>query len=423
MSWVGTFDGFATLERMLSVVMAKDQTRSWCSEVRLHRPVKTQCRLATLRERRIHEMLDSLGVPRAPARQVKLHVACRGYGWAGHSLILRGLEPFAVLEVDFVLLGRVRLKSKREVFQFSALDWLKSISEGLESDHDHASASSRACPMSASRMATKPEQDPEALEDPERQEEEELEDGTKKKRCTEDLRMIPDFHQTDFSSWTTRSKGKNAHGGINVTIYDTKLGMPPKYRFYKKDEPPNIIPFRITFDRNSDITSLEPTGNFDISFNINKGQVEFLMNAEKWLQQQAFSNSKEWFGRDYDSATVKANCTSCVKTTDKYPPLVKTKFMITGPEYFQTRVVFQSEEDKTITEGRGWTFMSKHWGPHCWNNYEMRACINVGIWIVKPRYGLKLNLSDIFVVERVRRNQLPFTNEECEMFPEMRETN
>ena len=235
----------------------------------------------------------------------------------------------------------------------------------------------------------------------------------------------PNFKDCDLSTWCTKSRGKNSHGGPNISVYNSSTTgeAAPKFAFFTPSEQPNIVTFRINLERREgqappkflsgggDSSSRASEG-FDMTISINKEQLDFMERADQWLKGQARDNCKEWFGREYDNEAIRTNCNSSIRTSEQYDPTVKTRVIVSGMEYFLTRVVFR-ESDGKVSSGKGWSFVSNFWNPNAWRNYAVRLYVQPQVWVVKPKYGLRWAVTDMLVMERSSSRQLPFDESEC----------
>lgn len=229
-------------------------------------------------------------------------------------------------------------------------------------------------------------------------------------RPVKKAKTVPCYNDVDMGTWTTKVKGKNSFGSPTVLIFGQD--GPPRMALSRRDEPRGMFPFKLDLEpaNGAQVPSFlsgkpdpnKATEGLDLQITLTQDQIAFLEKVDAWAQQQALSNSKEWFGRAYSEAEIASMYIPCLKRDkeERYPPKLKSKFILSGVPAYLTKVIYMAS-DNTRKTGAGWDFVKPLLGANCWRGNEVRAVIEFRrVWVVGKKFGLGGNYTDLVVVEK-----------------------
>lgn len=218
---------------------------------------------------------------------------------------------------------------------------------------------------------------------------------------------VSSYKETDVSDWTTRMKGKNSFGSPIVNV-SCSTGF-PRFALHPREDSRSTIPFKLDLEPvNGGLLPAFLSGGvvktsegLDLQITLSSQLAEFVEKMDVWMLKEAFTNSKEWFGRQYSEVELASMYTPCLKKDNegRYPPKMKSKITLAGQTEYLTQVI--AKRDSMQLEGAGWDFVKPLLGPSQWRGNEIRAVLLVrSVWIVGKKFGLRTNFTNLLVAEK-----------------------
>lgn len=193
-----------------------------------------------------------------------------------------------------------------------------------------------------------------------------------------------------------------------VDIFEGPGRQHPTFALSHKEEPRGYCPFKIDWRTPS-------IGKIEITLPT-PAQISFAERMDKWAQNQALLNSKEWFGHDCGIEEINSRYFSRLKNVeDKYGPRLAIDLIIDGAYDSLTKIILVNPDKKTndvIKEGGSRNAVTSIIS----GKKEARAAVMVdGIWFRNSKFGLSLTCK-VFLVTEITSKEMVLD------FSELKET-
>jgi hypothetical protein len=233
------------------------------------------------------------------------------------------------------------------------------------------------------------------------------EQPVKKQRTASTAPRLQNYTDVNFTTWSTRVKGKNAYNSPVIYINSNRSSH---FSLHHRDDPRSTIPFKIDLAPTNGAAvpsflsggeQLRATEGLDLQLTLCESQVKFVAQLDAWVLQQALTFSSEWFGKLFTQAELEAMYTPCLRQDPdhRYKPGLKSKMILVGGSELLTKVIYMKGGVRIAT-GSGWDFVKPLLGTSNWRGYEARAALDVtSIWIVGKKFGLRTTFSDLLIWE------------------------
>lgn len=200
---------------------------------------------------------------------------------------------------------------------------------------------------------------------------------------------LPYYFDVDVDTWRIN---KVPTRNRFVDIFEGPARQQPTFMLSHKEEPRGYCPFKIDWKTSS-------MGKIEITLTT-PAQISFAERMDKWVQNQALLNSKEWFGHDCGIEEINSRYFSRLKNVeDKYGPRLAINLIIDGADDSLTKVILVNPDETTkqvIKGGSRNAVTSMISGKK-----EARAAVVVvdGIWFRNSKFGLSLTCKVFLVTE------------------------
>ena len=212
-------------------------------------------------------------------------------------------------------------------------------------------------------------------------------------------RTMSSYMDVCAENWVT--KFLKANGSYKKPlIYIHHGNDAPEFTLFTKDEPCGIIPFPLNVPPSQSLQQSKVSG-VNMVITVTEEQACFIEQVEGWFCGQAFANSLEWFGKEHSHETIKTMFSPSLKRNSRHPPNLRGKLILNGPESSLTRVVYR-DSDGNNKKLRGFeevvTVLDNNW-----KGFDARCAISIhSAWIVGDRFGMRINFTDLLVIQPTR---------------------
>lgn len=174
---------------------------------------------------------------------------------------------------------------------------------------------------------------------------------------------------------------KNASGSGKTAYIYSNSNKSPIYLQLTRKGTKMTVPFGISDGFSGNESSNRKS--LDVSFQ-DESLSTALESIEKYIVEYMVENSPDYFGKKKSLDSVQRMFHSCVKRSDQYRPLVRTKVNLAGK--FATNF-WQSTTDASVTRGKS-TDIIKH--------MEVSVIVRLtSVWFASGRFGIILDVHDL----------------------------
>ena len=215
-----------------------------------------------------------------------------------------------------------------------------------------------------------------------------------------DNTVLYDEARKQFSSWVFSDPSTNKRGGKSVFIYRGQgQNTSPSIQLTKDTDPRLRTPFGI--GKYGEDPTAPPSTRMNLDYNLDCKELEdFFKDLDDFIPKVAHEKCNDWFKKTLSQEEINSMYKPLRTTSDKFPPLVRTKINTAGPHAARIWRVTSCRDGRcSYAEGslddvvKGATF---------WANVSVS-----GMYFLARLFGCTLTTTELLVFPPARQS-IPF---------------